>query len=148
MESRPKIGWREWVVFPDFHGARVKAKIDTGARTSAIHAWNIEVTSDSGKQFVSFALHPRQKDNEHVIRCTAEVIDVRSIRNSGGDAQERYLIRTNIEIGTHCWPIELSLTNRDEMGFRMLLGRQAIRSKFLVDPGASYALSGPSTEVN
>lgn len=131
------------MVFSDFNGARVKAKIDTGARTSAIHAWNIKVRSDSGKQFVSFDLHPMQKNNEHVVLCTAEVIDIREIRNSGGDAQERYLIRTNIEVGTHSWPIELSLTNRDDMGFRMLLGRQAVRRKFLVDPGASFALSGP-----
>lgn len=140
--DKPRIGWREWVQLPELGGAIVKAKVDTGARTSALHAWNIKTITRNGKRFVRFDLHPLQRNDQHILSCEAQLLDQRSIRNSGGQTQIRHIVRTLVQLGPYVWPIELSLTQRDEMGFRMLLGRSAIRSKFLVDPGRSFIL-GP-----
>lgn len=114
--------------------------MDTGARTSALHAWNIETVTRGGVHFVRFDLHPLQRNDRCVLSCEAPLLDQRSIRNSGGHTQIRHVIRTLAQLGPHAWPIELSLTARDEMGFRMLLGRSAMRGKFLVDPGRSFVL--------
>ncbi len=138
-----EIGWREWVHLPELGGACVKAKVDTGARTSAIHAWNIRAVERNGQPFALFDLHPLQNDNECILQCEAPIIDRREIRNSGGQAQERYIIRTTVNLGSYSWPIELSLTRRDEMGFRMLLGRAGVRRRFLVDPGRSFLMGDP-----
>ncbi|MEO0847424.1 MAG: RimK/LysX family protein [Cyanobacteria bacterium J06648_1] len=132
------IGWREFVSLPELNIDRVKAKIDTGARSSAIHAFNIQELSHQGKQIIRFQVHPQQRDRQTTVTAEAELLEYREIRNSGGIAQLRPVIKTNIEVGEHIWSIELSLTDRDVMGFRMLLGRQAVRNKFLVDPGGSY----------
>lgn len=138
--ARPRIGWREWVTLPELGGARVKAKVDTGARTSAIHARNIRVEHRGRHAYVSFDIHPLQRDNSQVIRCKSLLVDQRSIRNSGGQAQDRLIIQTTAQIGPVSFPIELSLTQRDEMGFRMLLGRAAVRNRFLIDPGRSFLM--------
>lgn len=132
------IGWREFVSLPELNIDTVKAKIDTGARSSAIHAFNIQELSHQGKQIIRFQVHPQQRDRQTTVTAEAELLEYREIRNSGGIAQLRPVIKTNIEVGEHIWSIELSLTDRDVMGFRMLLGRQALRNKFLVDPGGSY----------
>ena len=138
------IGWREWITFPQFSNARVKAKIDTGARTSSIHAYNINVTREGGREIVAFDLHPNQHDDETVVPCRAPLLDTRVMTNSGGQREERLVIEVSIKLGHQEWPIELSLTNRDTMGFRMLLGRTAIRRRFWVVPDRSF-LAGRTT---
>lgn len=136
----PRIGWREWVHLPELGGAVIKAKVDTGARTSALHAWNIETLTRNGERFIRFDLHPLQQNDLHVMPCEAPLLDQRLIRNSGGQTELRHIIHTLAQLGPYVWRIELSLTSRDEMGFRMLLGRSAVRGKFLVDPGRSFVL--------
>ena len=139
--AKPIIGWREFASFPQLNLDRVKAKIDTGARSSALHAFNIQELSRQGKQIIRFQVNPQQRDRQTTVTAEAELLEYRRIRNSGGVAQLRPVIKTNIKVGKHIWVIELSLTDRDVMGFRMLLGRQAVRNKFLVDPGGSYLQS-------
>ena len=135
------IGWREFAALPDLDISRIKIKIDTGARSSALHAFNIRERSQDGKRIVRFQVHPQQRDSQTTVTTEAELLEYRQIRNSGGKAQLRPVIKTNILVGTEIWPIELSLTDRDVMGFRMLLGRQGVRNKFLVNPGKSFLLS-------
>lgn len=134
------IGWREWINLPDLGGAWIKAKVDTGARTSALHAWNIQTIEKNGQNTVTFDLHPLQRDMKHTLHCKAQLIDRREIRSSSGEAQDRYIIQTVARMGDFSWLIELSLTRRDEMGFRMLLGRTAMRGRFVVNPGKSYMM--------
>ncbi|MDH5576249.1 MAG: ATP-dependent zinc protease [Nitrospirota bacterium] len=138
--DKPVIGWREWVALPELGVNRIKAKIDTGARTSAIHAFDIEVCKKGGQEWVRFAIHPYQKNDTDIQTCTCPVRDIRVITNSGGSREQRVVIETQLTIGNLSWPIEMTLTNRDEMGFRMLLGRTAIKGRFLVDPGRSFCL--------
>lgn len=135
------IGWREWLTLPDLGIVAVKAKIDTGARTSAIHAFDLKTFYLDGKHMVRFKVHPYQRDSHTTVESEAEILDEREVRNSGGHAELRLTIVTLVVVGENQWPIELTLTNRDVMGFRMLLGRQAVRDRFLVDPGKSYLLS-------
>lgn len=127
------IGWREWVALPEL-GVTVKAKVDTGARTSAIHVEDIAVDGDA----VSFVVLPKQHDDSQRVQASARLVDVREVRSSSGVVQQRYVVRTWARLHRRRWQIELTLATRDEMGFRMLLGRTAVRGRFLVDPGASY----------
>ena len=143
--DRPVVGWREWVRLPDLlpdPADAVKAKIDTGARTSAIHAWDIEQVERDGRTWVRFWLHPRQRDDAHVVAAEAPVVEEREIRSSNGDVELRVVVETTLQIAGRLHPIELSLTNRDQMGFRMLLGRTAMAGRLLVDPGVSYRTGG------
>ena len=135
------IGWREWAALPDLGVDRIKVKIDTGARTSAIHAFDIRPFERNGQKYVSFLLHPVQRHRQPEIPCEAPVVDERVVTSSNGERQWRYVIETAVKLGETLWPIELTLTNRDEMGFRMLLGRRALRKRFVVDPGGSFRLS-------
>jgi hypothetical protein len=135
------IGWRELLSLPDLGISQIKAKIDTGARSSALHAFDIERFEQDGKAMVRFQVHPNQRDTQRVVSAQAELIEQRQIRNSGGYAQLRPVIQTNVELNGYKFPIELTLTNRDVMGFRMLLGRQAVRGRFLVDAGRSFLQS-------
>ncbi len=137
----PAIGWREWLSLPELGIVAVKAKIDTGARSSAIHAFDLQTFSAEGKYKVRFKVHPYQRDSHTTVISEAEILEEREVRNSGGHTEVRLTIVTLLMIGGSQWPIELTLTNRDVMGFRMLLGRQAVRDRFLVDPGKSYLLS-------
>ena len=132
------IGWREWIELPALGGARIKAKVDTGARTSALHACNIVEREVDGEQHVSFDLHPVQHDDNVVISCQVRVFEKRMVRNSGGEAEDRYVIVTPARLGDDTFDIELTLTQRDKMSFRMLLGRTAIRHRFLVNAGKSF----------
>lgn len=132
------IGWREWIALPGLNIDRIKAKIDTGARTSALHAYKIKPFRRRGRRFVRFFVHPVQHHRLPEIECEAPVVDERLVTSSNGQQQHRYVVETVIRIGEAEWPIEITLTNRDEMGFRMLLGRQAIRNWLLVDPGRSF----------
>ncbi|HEY9834424.1 MAG TPA: RimK/LysX family protein [Stenomitos sp.] len=138
QEPLPVIGWREHIALPELGIPELKVKIDTGARSSALHAFDIEPFQDAGKMMVRFKVHPYQQDSDRTILAQAEVIDQREVRNSGGDTQVRSVIQTKVELGGFAFPIELTLTNRDKMGFRMLLGRQAVRRRFLVDAGQSF----------
>lgn len=134
------IGWREWVGLPELGVAWVKAKVDTGARSSSLHAWDLKV--DEELRVVRFAVHPFQHDDAFTVPVTAELVDVRDVRSSNGDVERRPVIATRAVIGGVIAPIELSLTNRDEMGFRMLLGREALRRRFFVEPGRSFLGGG------
>jgi hypothetical protein len=138
MASRARIGWREWVALPDLGVTRIKAKIDTGARSSALHAFDLEQFRRRGRDMVRFAVHTLQRSNKRVIVAEAEMLDERIVRSSNGVHALRPVILTRVELLGEIWPIEMTLASRDEMGFRMLLGRQAVRGKFLIDPGRSY----------
>jgi len=138
--STKTIGWREWVRLPDLHVGRVKAKVDTGARTSALHAFKITPFTKDGAAYVRFIVHPLQRASTPEVSCVALVIDHRGVTDSGGRVEQRYVIRTTLKLGKARWPIELTLTNRDQMGFRMLIGRQALRGRYLVDPSRSFLM--------
>ena len=134
----PVAGWREWVGLPSLGVDRIKAKIDSGARTSAIHAYKIRLFPDRGAPHVSFILHPEQRRAKPAIDCVAEIRDERMVRSSNGLLQCRYVIEVDVSLGGRTWPIELTLADRDQMGFRMLLGREAVRRRFLIDTNRSY----------
>ena len=131
-------GWREWVTLPNLDIHAIKAKLDTGARTSALHAWRIEPFERDGSPWVRFDVHPAQRSNRYVIACEASVASQRTVRSSSGETEERYVIRTSVRLGGRKRIIEVTLTNRDEMGFRMLLGRSAMNRWLLVDPSKSF----------
>ncbi|MCB0363379.1 MAG: ATP-dependent zinc protease [Bdellovibrionales bacterium] len=132
------IGWREWVRLPDFSSSLIKAKIDTGARTSAIHAEDIVIFKRKGKRKVRFRLYPVQHSREKTVLVEADLLEKRTVRSSVGHETRRPVIVVRLSIGEYHFPIELTLVNRDIMGFRMLIGRQAIRKLFLIDPGKSF----------
>jgi hypothetical protein len=136
---RPVIGWREWLALPDLGIPAIKAKIDTGARSSALHSHFIERFAAEGRQKVRFGVSPLAKSREPSFVCEAELLDYRSVKDSGGHSEKRCFIRTTVDLSGHRWPIDLSLTSRRGMLFRMLLGRKAIENVFLIDPGKSYA---------
>ena len=136
------IGWREWLALPDIGLNRIKAKVDTGARTSTLHAFSVEpFRHASGAEWVRFGVHPRQGDLDTEVYCEAPVIDRRNVRDSGGHQGERYVISTRIVIGATELQAEVTLTARDDMLFRMLLGRTAMRGLFVVDPARSFLVS-------
>jgi hypothetical protein len=134
----PVIGWREWLALPSLGIQAVKAKVDTGARSSSLHAFDVEIYTERGAPRARFKVHPFQRDTNVTITADAELVDQRRVRSSGGHDTVRPVILTLVELLGQCWPIELTLASRDAMGFRMLLGRQAIRARFLVDPSRSY----------
>jgi hypothetical protein len=136
--ERIVLGWREWVSLPQLGIDRIKAKVDTGARTSALHGFEIEPFEERGVQRVRFLIHPVQRDNDTVLECIADVVDRRKVRDSGGHQEMRWVIRSDIVIGPNRWPAELTLTSRDDMLFRMLLGRTAMSGMAVVDPARSY----------
>jgi hypothetical protein len=141
MSTKLPIGWREWIGFPDLNIPRIKAKIDTGARTSALHAFRVEPFTRDGQAWVRFGIHPIQGDVNTVIECAAPIKDQRVVRDSGGHEEVRYVIDTQIVIGDNVITAEVTLTDRDGMTFRVLLGRTALRKRYVVHPGRSYLQS-------
>ena len=144
MKNRPIIGWREWLELPELGVRQIKVKVDTGARTSALHVTDIKKIRVGRQEYVEFNIHPKQHSSKPVRRCRAHLIEERRVTSSTGTSSVRPVIETPIRLGDVEWMIEITLVNRDIMGFRMLLGRQAIRKGFLVHPGKSYLL-GHST---
>ena len=132
------LGWREWAALPDLGLPAIKVKVDSGAKTSALNAFYTERYLLDSVDMVKFLIHPIQRNYNFQIECNAPVIDFREISDSGGHKEMRYVIETKVVIGTCNWPIELTLTNRDTMRFRMLLGRRAMEARAIIDPGASY----------
>lgn len=138
LSRQTTLGWREWVSLPEIGIPAVKAKIDTGARTSALHAFFLEPFEENGVQKIRFRIHPLQKRTDIELTCVADVIDQRLVSDSGGHREMRYVIRSKIIVGTTELEAEITLTDRDSMQFRMLLGRSALADRFLVAPDLSY----------
>jgi len=132
------IGWREWISLPGFGIPTIKAKVDTGARTSSLHAFDIERFQAAGREMVRFSIYPEQRSSKHALRVEVPLVDRRAVKPSSGESEVRLVVETTIELLGRTWPVELTLTRRDTMGFRMLLGRQALRGKYAVDPGRSF----------
>ena len=138
IKTYPVIGWREWVALPELGLERIKAKIDTGARTSALHAFSLNPFIENGKDRIRFDIHPTQHDNDTVVTCVADIVDKRQVTDSGGHQEERFVILTPLTIAGQSWPIEITLTERENMLFRMLLGRNALRKHFIINPARSF----------
>ena len=125
-QDRLDVGWREWVALPELDLPAIKAKVDTGARTSALHAWRVQPYEHGGAPWITFDLHPLQRNVSLSRQCHAPVHDRRMVSDSGGHREKRFVIETPVLLGDERWPIEITLTDRDTMLFRMLLGRQAM----------------------
>jgi hypothetical protein len=136
--ERATIGWREWIRLPGLGDAIVKAKVDTGARTSSLHAYDEEEFERSGENWLRFRFHPNQRDEETNVAAEARLVGRRNVTASNGQSELRYVVETEALIDGNVVPIELTLTRRDAMGFRMLLGRRALRGLFVVDPKRSF----------
>lgn len=136
--GKKTLGWREWVALPELGVPAIKAKVDTGARSSALHTYFVEPYHEDGVLMVKFGLHPLQRSTDTELICTARVKDQRMVSDSGGHQESRYVIETLFKLGNDAWRAEMTLTNRDTMNFRMLLGRTAMVKRYVVDPGASY----------
>jgi hypothetical protein len=149
LRARPTevVGWREWVVLPELGIGAIKAKIDTGARSSSLHAYDMKRFKRRGVSMIRFKVHPIQRDARTVVQAEARLVDLRKVRSSSGVQTLRPVIVTPLELGGRSWEIEVTLVRRDEMGFRMLLGRQALRGHLLVDPGGSFMVSSAPSKA-
>jgi ribosomal protein S6--L-glutamate ligase len=139
MPDKPKtLGRKEWVALPDLGLPAIKAKVDTGARTSALHADDIQPVGSPEQPSVRFTVHPLPLRPDIAVVCTARVLAEREVTSSNGERERRYIIETRLRVGDREWPIEVGLTNRGSMSHRMLLGRQGIPPDFMVDPSGTY----------
>jgi hypothetical protein len=145
-DGRKVIGWREWVQLPELGVFETKAKVDTGADNSSLHAFNVERFDRDGVDFVRFEVHPRRRSRRPTIQCEAPVAMEKKVKNPGGRIEVRPVIRTKVIVAGVEMDALVNLTSRDEMGFRMLLGRRTVRGKFIVDPGRSYLGERPRRE--
>lgn len=143
-KRRPAVGWREWAALPELGIPAIKVKVDTGARSSVLHAFDVVRVDDPGGAWVEFAVHPLQRDTGDTVRTRARLLDERWVRSSSGRRTFRPVIATTLVLGGASWPIELTLVRRDLMGFRMLIGREALRRRLVVDPGRSFLAGEPS----
>ncbi|MFK8001930.1 MAG: ATP-dependent zinc protease [Polyangiales bacterium] len=141
------IGWREWVGLPELKTEWIKCKVDTGARSSSLHAFDIELFEHDCARWVRFEVHPWQGSAMDAVRVEAPLADLRTVKSSSGKSEERPVIRSLVVIAGQQHAIDITLTLRDEMGFRMLLGREALRRRFVVDPGSSYLAGRPPPAV-
>lgn len=141
MNEQPPLmlGWREWAYLPELHLEPIRAKVDTGAKTCALHAFYIEPFDRDGQGWVKFGMHPIARRKDVVIHCQAPLADRRAVTDSGGHRELRYVIETQLRLGTREFGIEITLTDRETMQYRMLLGRNALRG-FVIDPSRSYCL--------
>ena len=136
------IGWREWIALPELNLPVVKAKLDTGAKTSALHAFNIEPFFDRGRLKVSFQVHPLHEHVDVIVSCSADVVDYRSVSDSGGHREKRFVIMTQVIIGGLSFPIEVTLANRESMTHKMLIGRAAMK-QLMINPSRAFLLGKP-----
>ncbi|MCG9596605.1 ATP-dependent zinc protease [Vibrio sp. Isolate25] len=138
MNEKLLVGWRETLSLPGLGIEKINAKIDTGARTSCLHTFKLESFNKGTELWVRFWIHPQQRNTTEEVVCEAKVIDQRIVRDSGGHEETRYVIESEIRLGQESWPAELTLTNRENMAFRMLLGRTAMHHRLIVDPVQSF----------
>lgn len=145
--SKPKLiaGWREWGQLPDLGVEKIKVKVDTGAKTSSLHAFDLATFIHMGTEWLRFEVHPLQDNDSITHTCISQIVDYRWITSSSGHSQKRFIIQTTLKVGEFSSLIEISLANRDEMGFRMLVGRNALKGRILVDPSHSFLLSHRSS---
>lgn len=148
VTERIALGWREWLALPELDIGRIKAKVDTGARTSCLHTFRTEPYTVNGERRVKFWVHSEQHNLQHVVVCDAAVVDERTVTDSGGHREQRLVIETRVCVGSNMWPIEMTLTNRDSMRFRMLLGRTAMAGRCTVLPEASYLAGEPALRTD
>lgn len=141
------LGWREWIALPGWNVDYLKAKIDTGARTSSLHAFGLEWFDLAGSPWVRFEIHPWQRSTDDSVIAEAAVIATRDVRSSSGDVDHRPVVHASIVLAGLPLTAEVTLTRRDEMGFRMLIGREALRGRFVVDPGVSYLGGRPDRSI-
>ena len=145
-QNKVILGSEEWCSFPELGIPTIKARVDSGAKTSALHAVNIAPFIKDGQNWVKFDINPIQNNVKTIIHCEAPLVDKRIVKSSSGFREQRYVIQSSLDIGETKWLIEMTLTNRDSMGFRMLLGREAMSGRVLVDPEQKYLLGQPSTD--
>jgi len=138
------IGWREWLALPQLGIAAIKAKIDTGARTSSLHVDTLETSERDGRTWLRFSVAASGRRHAPLIACEAPATAQRMVTDSGGHATQRWFIRTRIELGGECFDAEINLTNRRNMLFPMLLGRSALGHRFILDPAAAYRCGKPA----
>ncbi|MET1042534.1 MAG: RimK/LysX family protein [Microbacteriaceae bacterium] len=138
LHSSTIAGWREWVSLPGIGVPWIKAKLDTGARTSTIHAFDVEVSGEAGAERVQFWIHPWQGSSDDAVMVECPIHDRRTVRSSSGHAQERIVVLMDVALLGRTVSAEMTLSNRDSMGFRMLIGREALRKSFMVDPAKSF----------
>lgn len=146
IDAQEVVGWREWITLPQFNATHIKAKVDTGAKTSALHAYYVNPFERNGQKWVRFGLHPLQGNSEVTIECEAPVKDQRRVTDSGGHTELRYVIETSVMLNNRTFSAEITLTDRENMRFRMLLGRSALKNLYLVDSGKSFVLGGTKTQ--
>lgn len=146
-ESITTVGWREWVSLPELGIKKIKAKIDSGARTSCLHTFSLEPFEKNGKKWIRFGIHPFQRNTDKELFCEAEIFDERIVSDSGGHREKRYVIKTLLLLADKSWPIEITLTNRDTMRFRMLVGRTAMKDKIHINPESSYLCGKPAAKI-
>lgn len=140
MHSKIVIGKEEWCGLPDLKLPAIKARVDSGAKTSSLHAFNIYPFEENGQKYVRFDIHPIQDNRKIIQSCRGIVVDRRDVKNSSGEKEKRHVIKTPIAMGGEVWEIEVTLTNRDSMGYRMLIGREAMKERVLIDPDSSFCL--------
>lgn len=146
MSKKIIIGKAEWCGLEELGLPAIKARVDSGAKTSSLHAFNIHQFEEDGKRYVHFDIHPIQNDRKTIQSCRGLVVDRREVRSSSGIKERRPVIKTPITLGDETWNIEVTLTNRDSMGYRMLLGREAMTNRVLIDPDSSFCLGTVTTE--
>ncbi len=138
VKNKMIVGCEEWCSFLSLKIPAVKARVDSGAKTSSLHAYNIHTFKRDDQTWVSFEVHPVQRNRKTTVACEARVVDRRIVKSSSGDRERRYVISAPMQLGDNTWEVELTLTNRDSMGYRMLLGREAMINRVLIDPGESF----------